>query len=99
MMLSMTALFIFLAAIAGFWLLYGLVVCARLVDEGIVPEEHEWDPILYHWPTAQLRAYRGILTADETNRWFNWYLFNAARIIRLLALVYALTLIEMLLLQ
>lgn len=90
MVASVVTLCMFLAAVAVFWLLYGLVVCPRLVDEGItVAADHDWHPLLYHWPKAQLLAYRNVLATNESSRWFNRYLFNAERIICCLALTYA----------
>nr|WP_298155737.1 hypothetical protein [uncultured Pseudoxanthomonas sp.] len=87
---SMAMLCVFFAAVAVFWLLYGLVVCPRLVDEGItVAVEHDGHPLLYHWPKAQLLAYRNVLASNEASRWFNLYLFHAQRIICCLALMYA----------
>ena len=85
-------------ALGGFWLLYGVVVCTRLVDDGVVvTDEHEWDPVLRNWPTIQLRAYREQLAPEETTRWFNWYLFNARTILRVLAFLYFITLIVVML--
>ena len=85
-------------ALGGFWLLYGVVVCTRLVDDGVVvTDEHEWDPVFRNWPTIQLRAYRERLAPEETTRWFNWYLFNARTILRVLTFLYFITLIVVML--
>ncbi|CAN4279115.1 hypothetical protein LJR125_001995 [Pseudoxanthomonas sp. LjRoot125] len=98
MTVLMVGFAIFAVALGGFWLLYGVVVCTRLVDDGVVvTNEHEWDPILRNWPTVQLRAYRKQLAPEETTRWFNWYLFNARTILRVLTLLYFITFIAVML--
>ena len=94
MIVLMVGFAICVLALGGFWLLYGLVVCTRLVDDGVVvTDEHEWDPIFRNWPTVQLRAYRGQLAPEETTRWFNWYLLNARTVLRVLAILYFIALI------
>lgn len=98
MTILMVGFVICVVALGGFWLLYGVVVCTRLVDDGVdVTDEHEWDPIFRNWPTAQLRAYREQLRPEETTRWFNWYLLNARSILRLLAFAYFIVLITVML--